>query len=165
MPFEPLARDVVLVSMEDAANPLSAFSKHPFSLEGAEWPSVTHYFEAMKFEAPAAQAAIRACEHPKAAQRLAGRHRREVRKDWDAVKEVFMARGVYRKCRDNDAVAAALVATGECLIMETSQYDYFWGCGRDSRGLNAYGKVLMGVRARLRRLASADAGVDADERG
>lgn len=59
----------------------------------------------------------------------------------------------------------ALVATGECLIMETSQYDYFWGCGRDTRGLSAYGKVLMGVRARLRRLASADAGADADERG
>ena len=158
MPFEPVAGDVVLVSMEDAADPLSAFSKHPFSLEGAQWPSVAHYFEAMKFEAPAAQAAIRACEHPKAAQRLAHRHRREVRKDWDAVKEVYMARGVYRKCRDNDPAAAALVATGERPIVETSQYDYYWGCGRDTRGLNAYGKVLMGVRARLLRLASAPIG-------
>ena len=30
-------------------------------------------------------------------------------------------------------------------------YDCYWGCGRDTRGLNTYGKVLMNVRARLRK--------------
>ena len=61
-----------------------------------------------------------------------------------------MTRGVYRKCRTSDDAATALLGTGERRIIETSQYDYYWGCGRDTRGLNTYGKVLMQVRERLR---------------
>ena len=33
---------------------------------------------------------------------------------------------------------------------ELSGYDYFWGSGRDMRGKNNFGKVLMGVRDKLR---------------
>lgn len=36
------------------------------------------------------------------------------------------------------------------MLMENSQYDYYWGCGRDRLGHNAYGKVLINVRKKLR---------------
>jgi predicted NAD-dependent protein-ADP-ribosyltransferase YbiA (DUF1768 family) len=36
------------------------------------------------------------------------------------------------------------------MLVESSNYDYFWGCGRDRRGENMYGKVLMNVREKLR---------------
>ena len=66
-----------------------------------------------------------------------------------------MTRGTYIKCRTHPEVAAALLATGDLLIIETSQYDYYWGCGRDLRGDNVYGKVLMNVRTQLRKEAAA----------
>jgi len=43
----------------------------------------------------------------------------------------------------------ALLDTQEEQLVENSQYDYFWGCGRDRRGDNHYGKVLMGIRSKL----------------
>ena len=61
-----------------------------------------------------------------------------------------MTRGVYMKTQVHEEVLAALLATGERQIVETSQYDYFWGCGRDTRGHNHYGRILMDIRARLR---------------
>ena len=152
MAFEPVDPDAVLVSMEDANEVLSTFSRHGFRLDGADWPSVTHYVEGMKFDDGELRERIRTADHPKTAQRLARRHRRRARRDWDDVREVYMTRGVYTKCRAHPVVAAALVDTADRKIIETSQY---WGCGRDTRGLNTYGKVLMNVRARLLAEASS----------
>ena len=83
---------------------------------------------------------------PSVARRLARRNRRRIRDDWNTLRETYMTRGVYRKCRTSEDAASALLDTGERRIVETSQYDYYWGCGRDTRGLNTYGKVLMRVR-------------------
>ena len=150
MPFEPIDQDAVLVSMEDANDPLSAYSRHGFELDGEVWPSVAHYFEAMKFTDADLRKAICAAESPNAARVLARRNRRRIRNDWNSLRETYMTRGVYRKCRTSEDASTALLATGERRIIETSQYDYYWGCGRDTRGLNTYGRVLMQVRARLR---------------
>ena len=155
MAFQPIDAEAVLVSMEDAAHVLSTFSRHGFRLDGAEWPSVAHYVEGMKFEEGELRERVRTADHPKTARRLARRHRRRARRDWDDVREVYMTRGVYTKCRAHAEVAAALLDTADRKIIETSQYDYYWGCGRDTRGLNTYGKVLMNVRARLIEEASA----------
>ena len=149
MAFQPVDPDAVLVSMEDAGHALSTFSGDGFRLDGAEWPSVAHYVEGMKFDAGEIRERIRTADHPRTAQRIARRHRRRMRKDWDDVREVYMTRGVYTKCRTHPDAAAALLDTADRKVIETSQYDYYWGCGRDTRGLNTYGKVLMNVRARL----------------
>ena len=60
-----------------------------------------------------------------------------------------MTRGIYIRCRTYPHLAEQLLATGDRHLVENSQYDYYWGCGRDRRGNNAYGKVLMKVRAKL----------------
>ena len=150
MPFQPIDQDAVLVSMEDATDPLSAYSRHGFELDGEGWPSVAHYFEAMKFTDAGLRKAICAADSPNNARRLAVRNKRRIRDGWNKVRETYMTRGVYRKCHTSEDAAAALLGTGDRRIIETSQYDYYWGCGRDTRGLNTYGKVLMNVRARLR---------------
>lgn len=41
--------------------------------------------------------------------------------------------------------------TGVTLIYMIRQYDYFWRNGRDMRGNNAFGKVLMNIRDKLRK--------------
>ena len=60
-----------------------------------------------------------------------------------------MTRGVYTKCRTHPEVAERLLSTGARKLVENNNYDYFWGCGRDRRGHNYYGKVLMDVRSKL----------------
>ena len=140
----------VRVSMTDATDPLASFSEHAVSLDEADWPSVEHYFQGMKFEAPELRELIRAAAHPADARKLAKKHRRRIRPDWKRIEQTVMTRGVYVKCRSYADVAEQLLATGDRHIVETSQYDYQWGCGRDGRGNNAYGNVLMAVRAKLR---------------
>lgn len=140
-----------LLSRHDPAHPLASYSKHSFELDGDEWPSVEHYYQAMKFEDADYREKIRNVSHPKEATKLGKSKKYGRRKEWDRVKETYMTRGTYIKCRTYPEVVDALFATEDMLIVETSQYDYFWGCGRDSRGHNNYGKVLMNVREQLKK--------------
>lgn len=138
------------VSRTDAMNLLSSYSKHGFDLDGDTWPSVEHYYQGMKFKPGELRDAIRNADHPDTTQKLAAQNKTQVRNDWKQVKEVIMTRGIYIKCRTHPEVANALLATEDRKIIENSQYDYFWGCGRDGRGHNTFGKVLMSVREKLR---------------
>jgi ribA/ribD-fused uncharacterized protein len=144
----------IYVCRTDALEPLASFSRHPFELDDSEWPSVEHYYQAMKFEDTDLRELIRTAAHPLEAQKLAKKNKRRVRSDWSKVKETFMTRGVYIKCRTYPEVRNALLRTGEKQLIENSQYDYYWGCGRDGRGRNAYGRILMEVRERLRHEAA-----------
>ncbi len=138
------------LSRLDPTHPLAAYSKHAFELDGNHWPSVEHYYQAMKFGDADYREQIRQAAHPADAAKLGKSKKHDRRKDWDKVKVTFMTRATYIKCRTHPEVAAALLASDEKPIVETSQYDYFWGCGRDMRGNNAFGKMLMGVRDKLR---------------
>ena len=144
------------LSRIDPTHLLAAYSRHGFELDGAEWPSVEHYYQAMKFEDTDYRDQIRNAPHPADATKLGKSKKHGRRKDWDQLKETYMTRGTYIKCRSHPEVVKALLATGEMHIMETSQYDYYWGCGRDTRGHNTYGKVLMNVREQLRTEHTAD---------
>jgi len=149
MIFHPDRTERVQVSRVDVFDPLAACSRHGFDLDDAHWPSVEHYYQAMKFTDEGIREQIRNADHPEAVRKLAKKHRRQVREDWKRLRKTVMTRGIYIKCRTHAEVAEALLATGDQEIRETSQYDYYWGCGRDGRGDNVYGRVLMNVRARL----------------
>ncbi len=150
MLFNNTEQERFALSRIDPTNPLAAYSKHSFELDGEQWPSVEHYYQAMKFEEGEYRDSIRNATHPADAAKLGKSKKHGRRKDWDKVKVTYMTRATYIKCRTHPEVAAALLASGEKPIVETSQYDYFWGCGRDMRGNNAFGKMLMAVREKLR---------------
>jgi ribA/ribD-fused uncharacterized protein len=156
--FSPAKQNVVYVSRSDVNSPLAAWSRHGFELDGAEWPSVEHYYQGMKFEDPTLRELIRGASHPRDAEALAKKNKRRIRRDWKTLKQTVMTRGVYIKCKAHPEAAEALLATGDKDLVENSQYDYYWGCGRDGRGENAYGKVLMRVRDRLREEAGGAGG-------
>jgi len=138
------------VSRSDPLDLLSSYSKHELELDGDVWPSVEHYYQAMKFESDELRKVIRDEDHPAKAETLATKNKKSIRKDWKKVRETYMTRGIYIKCRAHPEIADALLATGEQKIVESTQYDYYWGCGRDGRGHNTFGKVLMSVRDKLR---------------
>lgn len=140
----------VVVSRRDPNHPLASYSKHAIELDEGEWPSVEHYYQAMKFEDAAYREQIRNASHPADAEKLGKSKKHGRRKDWESVRATYMTRGLYIKCRTYPEIAQALLDTADKQLMETSQYDYFWGCGRDTRGHNTYGQVLMAIRERLR---------------
>jgi len=142
--------DAIYFSRSDANEEFGSFSKHGFELEGKEWPSVEHYFQAMKFEDESFQEKIRQAANPKQARRLGRSRLKKIRKDWKKLKPVYMTRAVYTKCRTYPNIGEALLQTDKQRLVENSQYDYYWGCGRDRRGENQYGKVLMNVRNKLK---------------
>jgi ribA/ribD-fused uncharacterized protein len=148
--FTPPKDDAIYLSRADVNEPLASYSKHGFELDGFYWPSVEHYFQAMKFNSTAYQTRIREAAHPDEAYQLGNKWFKPKRRDWKKVRETIMTRGVYIKCKTHPKVAEALLATGEKKLIENSLYDYFWGCGRDRRGKNAYGETLMRVRSKLR---------------
>jgi ribA/ribD-fused uncharacterized protein len=150
MLFSKSGQTPLYVSRSDPLNPLSSYSKHGFELDDNYWPSVEHYYQGMKFKPGELHSAIRNADHPAKAQKLALKNKKSVRDDWDKVKEVYMTRGIYIKCRAHREIADALLNTGNQTIVENSQFDYFWGCGRDGRGHNTFGKILMSCRGKLR---------------
>lgn len=148
--FDKKEEKRLTLSRIDPTNPLASYSKHAFELDGFEWPSVEHYYQAMKFGDAEYREQIRQAPHPADATKLGKSKKHDRRKDWNKVRVTYMTRGTYIKCRTHPEVAQTLLDTGDIEITEVSQYDYFWGSGRDMRGDNAFGKMLMEIRDKLR---------------
>jgi len=75
----------------------------------------------------------------------------EIREDWDKIKDSIMYDIVLAKFTQNEKPRKLLLSTEEKEIVENSPYDSYWGCGRDKKGQNKLGKILMRVRDDLRK--------------
>lgn len=140
----------IFFSRHDINELLGSASHHPFMLEDKEWPTVEHYYQASLFDNPDLQERIR--QLPTADATIAFTKWRFFQKKsgWKKLRQVLMTRAVYTKCKTYGNIAEALLATDDKKLVENSAYDYFWGCGRDRRAENTYGKVMMNVREKLK---------------
>ncbi|MDF1692750.1 MAG: NADAR family protein [Zhongshania sp.] len=150
MLFDVKEKKLLTLTRDDPSQLLASYAKRGFELDGCEWPSVEHYYQAMKFDDAAYRELIRLAAHPADAAKLGKSRRHQKRKDWKKNSVTYMTRASYIKARTHADVAQLLLDSGEMEIKDVSQYDYFWGSGRDMRGENAFGKMLMGVRKKLR---------------
>lgn len=141
--------DALYISMFDREIAWCRFNLKSFLLDGEVWPSVEHYYQSMKFDDEQTKNKIRSAETPELAQKLGKPWFKRKRKDWHKIQTTVMTRALYTQCKSYNEIAGALLETGDKQIIENSQFDYFWGCGRDNRGDNHYGKVLMNIRAKL----------------
>lgn len=141
--------NTIYVSMTDTGSPLSAYAAYEFELDDRQWPTVEHYYQAMKFRNAALAERIRNSRDAAEARSVAKRNFWRIRFDWKKLRKVVMTRATYTKCMTYPHIATALLDTGDRPIVEQSQYDYYWGRGRDGRGKNQYGAVLMNVRRKL----------------
>ena len=115
------------------------------------WPSVEHYYQAMKFPLDAAwQEEIRRAATPVKAKQLGGSPGHPARGDWEKIKEQVMKTALLAKFRQNPALLELLKGTGERRLVEASTADNFWGAGPKGKGLNRLGALLTEVRAELK---------------
>lgn len=136
--------------MCDSDDLLGTYVALPFDLADAHWPTLEHYWQALRLTDARQIERLRSSPSPADANRLGRRLWWRRRRDWKRVAPRQVGAALWLRCQHYPAAAEALRETGERPIIETSQYDYFWGCGRDGRGENIYGRVLMELRGRLR---------------
>lgn len=116
---------------------------HRFQLDGWNWPSVEHYYQANKFTAlKRIYHEIRECKEPADARRYARHCKHFVSKDWEKKRLDVMSRAVLEKFRSSEDLTQSLLKTAPAVLVDTSKKDTYWGY----EGENQMGKVLMETR-------------------
>ena len=131
---------------------LSNFYPAQVVVDGLTFPTVEHAYQASKTGDPTLQMRIYVAESPGEAKRLGRLASRRDLQDWPRRKEAVMA-GLVRQKFDHPALAAKLLETGDHELLEGNKWgDTFWGVDLvTGLGDNRLGKILMEVRAELRR--------------
>ena len=129
---------------------LSNFWPAQVMLNGINFPTVEHAYQAAKSDQPAKWAHFATLPKPSDAKRAGARLK--LRADWDSIKLSIMEGLVRQKFNDPD-LRQKLFDTGAQLLEETNHWgDTFWGiCNNE--GNNHLGKILMRVREELRGVA------------
>ena len=133
---------------------LSNFAPAQVKLDGVDYPTVEHAYQAAKTLEPEGRERIRAASTPDLARKM-GR-KLALRPDWPEVKVEVMRDLVRQKFEGRPDLQKLLLATGDAELVEgNTWHDNFWGQCRCSRcagatGLNWLGRVLMEERMRLR---------------
>ncbi len=127
---------------------LSNFWPAAVTLDGVEYPSVEHAYQAAKFaKTSQVRVAILGAPTPSAAKRIGRRY--PARGGWEDDKLAVMLDLVRQKFRDAD-LRGRLLGTGDAELIEGNWWgDRFWGVSRGA-GENNLGKILMRVRGEIR---------------
>lgn len=129
---------------------LSNFSEDPFTIDGARWPSVEHYYQAQKYLGTSHVERIRKAESPAKARKAGQDRSLTPRVDWESAKQDVMRQAVRAKFEQNRRLRERLLATGEEELVHDSSSDLFWGRNQAGDGENRLGAILMEVRQALR---------------
>ena len=130
----------------DAYGCFSNFSDHSIIIDGVEWRTSEHYFQAMKFLDSKLQNRAKEIKSPMDVA-IFGRDRNlPLRPDWEQVKDDIMRKAVFSKVTQNQDVFDTLMNTGNDHLVEHTKNDSFWADGGDGTGKNMLGKILMKVR-------------------
>lgn len=126
---------------------LSNFSPHPVHIDGVDFPTAEHAFQALKTDSEQERLSVRDAATPSEAKRR-GR-KVTLREDWDQLRIPAMHRVVRAKF-ENPELRRRLLATGDAQLIEGNWWgDQFWGVSK-GRGENQLGRLLMQLRDELR---------------
>lgn len=141
------AQRLKVETAEVVGTPLSNFSVTQFHHAGLWWKTAEHAFQAAKTLDKLWYKRIVDAHTPAEAKRL-GRLV-PLRADWEGVKEAVMLDILRAKYRDDEYMRRVLLNTGDLPIRESAVWDSYWGTGRDGKGKNRLGVLLMQVRREL----------------
>jgi len=125
----------------------SNFAATPIIVDYDIYPTVEHYFQAMKTIDSVERKKIMTAATPKLAKEL-GR-KAQMRPDWEQIKNDIMYIGLKAKAKYSREFHDLLLSTGDAKLVENSPYDRYWGCGRDGTGLNKLGELLEQLRTSI----------------
>lgn len=137
------------------AKPYGCFSNFYHNLvviDGVEWPTIEHYFQAQKFpDHPEAREEIRLAKTPKMAKSISFKKYSNIfnAEWWDTIKIDIMYLGLKHKFSCNEELKNILISTKDAILIEYSKKDSYWGNGGDGSGKNMLGNLLMKLRAEL----------------
>jgi N-glycosidase YbiA len=152
----PVDETIKFYSTSETFKEFSNFFPAKFTLDGKEYPTVEHYFQAMKFPAnPAFQDQIVAAKTPAAAKKLGSTKVIPIRTDWDTIRNEVMAKALRAKFTQNEPLKALLLSTGSKKLEEASPTDSYWGTGKNGKGQNQLGMLLMELRSELQEAAES----------
>jgi GTP cyclohydrolase II len=132
----------------------SNFSQHAIFCHGRIWPTVEHFYQAQKFVGTRYEEDIRLCKTPTLAKKRASDLINLIsQKDWSAVRENVMLKGLRVKFNQHPDLRQKLLASGTRQIIEHTEHDEYWGDAKNGSGQNRLGHLLMRIRAELRQEA------------
>ena len=129
---------------------LSNFYKIPIFYDYKTWDTVEHLFQAAKFTDSKDREAIKNCETPGQAKRLA--RTLQLRPDWEDKKQEIMCKCLKMKFDQNPSLKEKLIDTENAVLVEgNSWHDNYWGecsCKKCEKifGKNILGELLMQIR-------------------
>lgn len=142
----------------------SNMSQHTIEVDGVQYPSVEHYFQAMKakeFKDDEMFDKIVKAKTGKAVKAMGKKIKNFVKEVWDAKRDEVMRLGVRSKFIQHPELRKQLLETGDRQIGEADARNLYWGIGTAEtsekskhpekwRGQNKMGKLLMELRQEFR---------------
>ncbi len=136
--------------VNEAYGCFSNFASYEITIDDKVWPTSEHFFQAQKFSHnPRYQERIRGARTPHFAAELGRDSSYPIRRDWNAVRDDYMRWTVLEKFAQHRDICDILLETGDEKIIEATPKDNYWGEGRDGRGRNMLGVILVEVRREL----------------
>ena len=145
-----MGKEIRFFSRLDRYSEFSNFAAFAFEIDGQIWPTVEHYFRAQKFSDLDHIERIRSARSAKQAKMLGRSRNFPIREDWDSCRDEVMLKAVRAKFLAHADLRNLLLSTGKKRLIEASPYDSYWGEGRNGKGKNRLGEILMQVRNDLR---------------
>jgi ribA/ribD-fused uncharacterized protein len=138
----------------------SNMSNHPVEIDGVKYPSVEHYYQAMKateFKDEDTLKKIMKTKTSKAVKALGNKVQNFNEDIWNAKRDEIMEKAVRAKFVQHPELRKKLQETGEKQIGYADARDVYWSIGTSTtqekanfpskwRGLNKLGKILMNLR-------------------
>lgn len=135
-------------------------AEYPIEIEGVSYPTVEHYYQAMKareFGDTESEKRILEARTPKAAKAIGRKVTNFMKEVWDEKRREIMLRAVKAKFVQHPELQKKLIETGKRQIGKADPRNTFWGIGTGVaseksndpskwRGQNQLGKMLMAFR-------------------
>ncbi|MFF2912098.1 NADAR family protein [Paenibacillus sp. NPDC057934] len=144
--MNPAVKIINFYETDKAYGCFSNFAKYPIELEGKTWPTSEHYFQAKKFAGTEHEEQVRLAPTPMGAARMGRERSRPLRTDWEQVKVEIMLEALTAKIGQHPEIRNILVSTGDCILIEHTKNDAYWGDNGDGTGQNMLGQLLMQIR-------------------
>ena len=132
----------------------SNFYNSKMTIDGEEWPTVEHYYQAQKFPHRSdIREEIRGCRNTMDTKRLANEKYRSLYELdwWKTVCDNVMLKALRAKYSQSPELGALLLSTAGNELAEHTGNDSYWADGGDGTGKNMLGKLLMVVREELQK--------------